>query len=164
MSVVAVKVYDNKIKIASDSIVVRGHSKRTNESFDKLVKVNKMIIGACGDCADITLMQQYAYTHRPSGATEKDIYTFMFEFAKWKEDSPYSKDYDTEYIIIYEGKAFGIEGLYIKEITNYFAIGAGCDFATAVLHLGHSPKKAVKVACEMSCLVSEPIIEYEVKI
>lgn len=47
------------------------------------------------------------------------------------------------------------------ELFDYGAIGAGEDFATAALYLGHHPKEAVKVACDLSCYVCEPIIEYK---
>ena len=49
--------------------------------------------------------------------------------------------------------------MHIEEINDYAAIGAGRDYAYAALYLGHEPKEAVKVACDLSCYVSEPIIE-----
>jgi hypothetical protein len=33
-------------------------------------------------------------------------------------------------------------------------------FCCAVLYMGNAPRDAVKVACELSCFVAEPIIEY----
>jgi len=53
--------------------------------------------------------------------------------------------------------------MFINEIKDFAAIGAGEDFANAALYLGHSPEEAVKVACELCCFVSEPIVKYKMK-
>jgi hypothetical protein len=53
--------------------------------------------------------------------------------------------------------------MFINEIKDFAAVGAGEDFANAALYLGHSPEEAVKVACELCCFVSEPIIKYKMK-
>lgn len=71
MTVIAVKVYDNKIKIAADSIVARGDSKRTDSGFSKLRKVNNMIIGSAGYCEEQSLMYHYSETHKPASGSEK---------------------------------------------------------------------------------------------
>ena len=48
MSVVAARVYLNRVEIAADSILVFGASKRT-DNFTKLVKEGDLIIGGCGN-------------------------------------------------------------------------------------------------------------------
>ena len=53
--------------------------------------------------------------------------------------------------------------MYVNEINEYAAIGAGEDFALAALYLGHSAKEAVKTACELSAFVAEPIVEFEME-
>ena len=55
------------------------------------------------------------------------------------------------------------QNLYVNEVNEYAAIGAGEDFALAALYLGHSAKEAVKVACELSAFVAEPIVEFEME-
>ena len=47
MSVVAAKVYKEKIVMAADSILVYGDTK-INKNFSKIVKINDMIMGAVG--------------------------------------------------------------------------------------------------------------------
>lgn len=163
MSVIAVKIYDDKIKIAADSIIVCGDSKRTDRNFSKLVKVNGMIIGGSGYCEELSLMYHYSETHKPASASEKDVLTFIVEFSKYKSDIAGSSSIQNDYIVVYDGKAFSINGLFVSEVKNYDAIGAGMDFANAALYLGHNPKEAVKVACELSCFVADPIVEYEVE-
>ena len=163
MSVVAVKVYKDTIQIAADSIMTDGNSKRTDSTFSKLVKVNNIIIGSIGSAEEASLMTHYADTHKPLTASEKDMLTFMIEFSKWKSDIGIGSDINNSYIIVYDSKAFYIHGMLVYEVDNYEAIGAGMDFANAAMYLGHTPKEAVKVACELSCWVAEPIVEFEEK-
>lgn len=49
--------------------------------------------------------------------------------------------------------------MHVEEIDDFAAIGAGRDFSYAALYLGATPEEAVKVACELSCKVSEPIVK-----
>lgn len=159
MSVICVKVYKKEIVIAADSILVRGWSKETNHTFSKLNKINGIILGSCGLAQEHSLMVHYMETHKPKNATNKSILDFMVEFTKWKKDYESNVDIKNSYIIAFDGKCFDVNYLFVKEIETYAAIGAGEDFAMAALYLGHTPKEAVKVACELSCFVAEPIIE-----
>ena len=68
------------------------------------------------------------------------------------------KRLDNQYLIAYKDKAFYCSSGYVGEVTDYFAIGAGQNYARAALYLGHSPAEAVKVACALSCYVDEPIV------
>lgn len=63
MSVVAAKVYKDKIVMAADSIVVRGWSKRTDHDIVKINKINDMIVGSTGYAQELSLMWQYMTTH-----------------------------------------------------------------------------------------------------
>lgn len=153
MSVVAVKVYKDKIEISADTIGLRGNTK---EQVCKLTEINNMIIGSCGYIREFGLLNIFAKTHQPADATEKDIIDFMYEFCKWKQ-SYLDFESDNSYIMIYKSKVFYIGGFEVLEVKDFSAIGAGRDFALAALYLGHSAKEAVKVTCKLSNLVSEPI-------
>ena len=72
MSVIAARVYQDKIVVAADSIIVHGWSKRT-ANFSKLEYINEMIVGGCGEAQECGLMWRYMQTHRPESATEKDV-------------------------------------------------------------------------------------------
>ena len=163
MSVVAVKVNKNNIEIASDSIIVRGYSKRTDRNFHKLVKINDIIVGAVGDAEEASLFINFCELHNIKEPNETSILNFMVEFMTWKTGISEHYGLDNEYIIVYGGKVFSVNNLLVEEVTNYEAIGAGEDFATAALYLGHSAKEAVKVACDLCCWVAEPIIDYVIK-
>lgn len=164
MSVVAARVYDDRIEVAADSIIVYGDdgAKRTG-TFSKLERINDMIIGSCGYAREISLMWQFAKTHKPETATERDVLTFMTEFMKWKNDFCGKSEMENAYIIAYQGRLFEIEEAFVNKVNDYTAIGAGMDFATAALYLNQSPRAAVKVACDLNCFVAEPIISYDMK-
>lgn len=159
VSVIAAKVYDDKIIMAADSIITKGSSKR-NTNFVKISEINSMIIGGTGTCEEMSLMLHYAQTHKPASCSEKDVLTFVVEFAKWKNELVGNSYIDNGYLLIYQGHLFSIERMFVTEVFDFMAIGAGANFAEAALYLNHEPKEAVKVACELSCYVSEPIIEY----
>jgi ATP-dependent protease HslVU (ClpYQ) peptidase subunit len=70
---------------------------------------------------------------------------------------------NNQYVIILEGKAFVMEGFFIKEVTDYTAIGAGMDFALSALYLGNSVEESIKAACHLSVYCEEPINIIEVE-
>lgn len=157
MSVVAAKVYKDKIVIAADSIIIRGYSKiLTKTNFSKLEEVNNIIIGSVGLAEERSLMIRFLQTHKPESPTEKDVLEFISEFAQWKQK--YSNaNIENEYLLAIDGHLFNIEGLYVYEVLDFSAIGAGMDYANTALYLGHSPEEAVIVACEMCCYIAKPI-------
>ena len=161
MSVIAVKIYRDKVSIAGDSIVCYGWTKRTDGNFNKLTQINGMIIGSVGYAQESSLFFHYAETHKPADATTKDILAFIVEFAKWKNDLIGNSSVSNSYILVYKGKVFSIESMFVYEVQNFEAIGAGRDFALAALDLGHTPKESVNVACKLCCVVAEPVIEFE---
>ncbi len=109
-------------------------------------------------------MWQYMRTHKPETATGKDILEFFVEFSRWKKNLIGNGEVENEYLMAHKGRLFEIISMFVHEVDNYIAIGAGMDFSTAALYLGHSPEEAVKVACDLSCMVSEPIVRYEMRV
>lgn len=159
MSVIAARVYTDRITVAADSILVKGWSKRNN-NFSKILNINGMIVGGTGSAHECGLMWNYMETHLPASATEKDVLNFVVEFASWKKDFDGSSHVDNIYLMAFDGHLFEINHMFVHEIIDYIAVGAGEDFANAALYLGHTPNEAVKVACELSCYVCEPVVEF----
>lgn len=157
MSVVCVKVFDDKIVFASDSIMLRGYTKSTTE-FAKLAEINDMIIGGVGSAEEINLLFLYSQTHKPFAEDEKSVSEFIFDFYKWKRDLNLNFSSENEYIFAYKDKCYYISNMFVKEITTYQAIGAGMDYALAALYCGLTPEKAVITACNLCCYVAEPVI------
>ena len=161
MSVVACKIYKDKIEMASDSIAVKGWATKINKAENKIVKMmkyNNMIIGGCGDCDEISLLFHYMKTHTIEKMDEKSVLDFIIEFRRWKNDLTCDNTLKNPYIIAYKGKAFAIEGMLVFPIDDFYTIGAGEDYASGALYMGASPKEAVKAACELCAMVCEPII------
>ena len=166
MSIVAVRIYDDEIIIAADSITVRGggtQSKGGETKFVKLFDMNGMIIGGVGWCEELSLMQLFAQTTKPSRADSLGILDFMAQFSSWKNNKITKPDIDNDYIIVFDRRVFSVNGWFVNEVTGYEAIGAGEDYALAAMYLGHDPKEAVEVACELSIYCEKPIIEYKVR-
>ena len=163
MSVVAVKVYKEKIVMAADSIIVHGWGDKSPVGRDKMCEVNGMLIGASGDASECTHIMLFAENHTPLEMNEREITKFMNEYRSWRIKElglPPETGLGSQYLIAYKGKVFYCAGNnYIGEVKDFFAIGAGDQYASAAMYLGHSPYDAVKVACALSCYVDEPIIE-----
>ena len=166
MSVVVLKKTDKKIKIAADSIIICGGTRieKTTKAV-KLFKINEMIIGSVGFASEGLLLENFSLTHQPYQATEREVVNFFIEFNKYLINDLGLSKYSNSFILCFKGKAFLIDAdLFISEIQNYAAIGAGQDYSLAALYLGHSAKEAVQVACDLCAFVAGPIIEYEMKI
>ena len=158
MSVVCVKKHNNYFEFAADSICLQGSTKVKLGDFVKLECVNNLIFGAVGYADETALFRLFSETTTPLAPTEKDITDFFFKFYRWKNDMGCGFSSKNIYLIGFKGKAFYVNDMFAKEITEYSAIGAGMDYSLAALHLGCTAEKAVKVACELCCYVSEPII------
>jgi len=162
MSVVAVKVTKNKITIGADSILVSGWTQE-KDKLAKLNKANGMIIGDVGDAEEGALFLLFCKTRKPREASVDAIVEFMSEFQDWMNNKTGESKLSNQYILIIEKKAFMIEGFFIKEVTDYTAIGAGMDFALSALYLGNSVKESIKAACHLSVYCEEPINIIEVE-
>ena len=156
MSVVAVKITEDKIIIGADSIIAYGWTQE-KDKLAKLEEVNGMVIGSVGLAQEGALFRVFCRTRKPREATDEAIIDFISEFQDWLTNKINESSLNNDYILVYENKVFGIHGFYVKEITDYSAIGAGMDFALASLYLGNSVKDSIKAACHLSVYCEEPI-------
>ncbi len=162
MSVVAVKVKKNKIIIGADSILVSGWTQE-KDKLAKLNKVNGMVIGDVGDAQEGGLFLLYCKTRKPREASVDALIEFMSEFQDWLNNKIGESKLENQYVIVFGGKAFVMEGFFIKEVTDYTAIGAGMDFALSALYLGNSVQDSIKAACHLSVYCEEPVNIIEVE-
>lgn len=160
MSVVAVRVNKDKIEMACDSILVGGWSKVPNasEKFVKMQKINDTIVGGVGNAEESSLLFHFMKTHILDEVNEMSIIDYFIEFKKWKNDLCGSNSMNNTYIIASKGKAYFVEKLLVLPINDYFAIGAGEDYANGALYMGASVTEAVKASCELCAMVCEPIV------
>jgi ATP-dependent protease HslVU (ClpYQ) peptidase subunit len=162
MSVVAVRVTNKKITIGADSILVSGWTQE-KDKLAKLNEVNGMVIGDCGDAQEGGLFLIYSKTRKPREASVEGMVEFMSEFQDWYRNKTEETKLTNQYVIVFEKKAFVMEGFWCKEVTDYTAIGAGMDFALAALYLGNSVKEAIKASCHLSVYCEEPINIIEIE-
>lgn len=160
MSVVAAKVYDDRIVMSADSILTNGYEKEPNINFAKIDEINGIVLGGVGYGDEQSLMWLYMENHQPVEPTEREILNFIIEFSKWKTNLVGEGCLKNEFLIAYKGHLFHICKFMVREIKDYIAIGAGAPYATAALYLGHDTIEAVKTACDICCFVSEPIKTY----
>ena len=161
MSVVAAKIYEDKIVIAADSICVRGWSKMNSaeKKHTKLFRYQDLVIGGVGKSEEISLFQRYMKSHMIKEMTEDCILDYIIEFKKWKKDLCGNDEIENQYIIASKGKCFSTNGYFVFGVNDYYAIGAGDDFARGAMYMGASPEEAVKAACDLCVYVSEPILK-----
>lgn len=162
MSVVAVRVEKNKITIGADSILVNGHTQEKDRGA-KLFYNEWLVCGDVGEAQEGALFQIFSKTRKPREASVEAMTEYLFDFYSWKREKTDSDSLENSYIIVFNKKAFLIEGFYVKEVTDYAAIGAGMDFALAALYLGSSVEDAIKTACHLSILCEEPTNILEIK-
>ena len=162
MSVVAVRVEKDKITIGADSILVSGYTQE-KDKMAKLFQNEWMVVGDVGEAQEGALFQIFSKTRKPREASVDAMTEYLFDFFSWKREKTDSDSLENSYIIIFNKKAFLIEGFYVKEVTDYAAIGAGMDFALAALYLGSSVQDAIKTACHLSILCEEPVNIIEIK-
>lgn len=159
MSIIACQIVKGGFKIAADSIEVHGYTqaKGKNTTFSKMFEINDLTVGSSGYMEEISLFRIFAKTHRPSEATEESMLEFLSEFSDWKSKKMDNNKIENSYLIGINYKIFLVEEWLIQTVKTYAAIGAGSDFALAALYLGHSVKKAVKTAIELSIFCEPPI-------
>lgn len=162
MSVVACRITENGYEIAADSITVRGwtQTRGQNAKLVKLFETNGMIIGGVGMAEELSLFRLFVETRRPGAPTNYAILEFISEFSEWKEKRIGTAGVENAYLFGFENKVFTIEGWLVAEVSKYEAIGAGMDYALSALYLGHSARRAVEVAIELSVFCESPVIEF----
>jgi ATP-dependent protease HslVU (ClpYQ) peptidase subunit len=156
MSVVAVKVTNKKITIGADSIIAFGWTQE-KDKLAKLEEVNGMIIGSVGVAQEGALFRVFCRTRKPRAADVESIVDFMSDFQDWLKNKIDDSTIENGYILVFDKKVFNIEGFYVKEVTDYTAIGAGADFSLTCLALGHDVEKAIEIACHFSIYCEKPV-------
>ena len=165
MSVVAIKKDKTKIVIGADSIRISGWGTQEKDKLAKLFEISKeMTLGAVGNCATCAVFREFLENHLPKTNNEYGWSMLMREFASHLNDMKSAPKFeDSEFIVVYKDSAFLLSGYFIREIVDYYAIGAGKEYALTALYLGAGVKEAIKAACQLSIFCEEPINLVEVK-
>ena len=101
MSVVAARVYEDRIEVAADTICIRGGDKLKDaeKSHTKLFRYKDLVVGGVGISSEIGLIQRYMKSHIIKEMTEDCIFDFFVEFSKWKNDLTSDKDIENSYLL-----------------------------------------------------------------
>lgn len=160
MTIIAVKVHPDHITIGSDSAFTNGWTVEKRER-GKLHQVNDMVIGSAGLAETGSLMRLYMDSQKPRESTEYAITEFMAGFYKWADDRynhrPSGDEERTNWLIVFGGRAWSVEEMYVREVTTFEAIGSGYQIGLGVLYDGGSVRKAIKAACDITPYCDEPI-------
>lgn len=163
MSVVALKVYEDKIVMGADSQSTSyWHNK---DSTNKIYQISDdFVIGGVGYTSHNQMMYLFCETNKPAGSRKRDILEFFVQFNEWmRKKTDDFRPYNS-FLIVFGDKAFWVTSdLMIKEITDYCAIGSGMEYAKAGLYLDKTVKQSIKIACDLTIYCGEPIEIYEVK-
>lgn len=165
MSVVAGRIYKNRIVVAADSQVTS--SWHLKSRFSKILKVGDFIIGGAGYANELQFMAVFIKNHKPKSADESDIVEFFVEFYEFfrKKQGLLTHEPYNIWLIAFMGKLIktSMPGFNIS-YAEYDSVGSGQEFARTALYFGRSPKEAVKVACDLTIYCGEPIEQYSISI
>lgn len=159
MSVVAVRVTETGYTMCADSIMVYGWTQRKGDDIakPKIVEVNGVVLGSVGLCSESVLLSVFLKTHKPESSIG-GIAEMMAEFSVWKKSrTDRVVADDCVYFFGLEDKVYKFSNWCIREVPTYDAIGAGQDFALAVMAAGGTPKKGVEMAIELSPFCEAPV-------
>jgi len=161
MSVCAVKKYENKIVLCADSIMVSGLNK---DVTTKIFKINDSFgFAMSGLGRDAQLF--YSFTKTNMIATKNDIddiYDYLIKYSDYVKEKTGVWTCESSFLIVNNGKVFSsLKNVEVFEIDDFYAIGAGQDFALAAMKLGHTVEVSINVACDLSHYCSVPIITFE---
>lgn len=158
MTVIAAKVCDDTILFAADrQVTIGGWRKHVDGelSISKIVSVNEMTIGGCGQFAHSLWLFGYARNHKPLEATELDVSQFMLEYGSWMRQKQGEFRNENQFLMAYRDALFLIESdLGVFRVPGFASVGSGSHYATAAMHLGHTPREAVEVASALDIYCS----------
>lgn len=167
MTVIIAQNNKDNIIIASDSGLYRGHSKtHGGESHQKLSKtqqINGMTIASTGYLSDFLNLIVFAETRKPESDSLISIQRYFVDFNKWLSDQKLEFK-GTNFFLCYKNKLYHCMEGAVYEILEgeYQCDGAGHVEAYTAMHLGKTPKQAVKISSELNIYVSGEVIEFKI--
>jgi ATP-dependent protease HslVU (ClpYQ) peptidase subunit len=103
-------------------------------------------------------MSIFAKTNLIDEPTEKGVIEFVVNFISWARALDNLYKLNSDFFFVIKNKVFVVcDDLFIREIKDFYAIGAGRDYTLTALHLGKDVKEAIDVACELSIYCEKPI-------
>lgn len=161
MSVACVKIYNDRIVLGADSIIVYGEMQEKQKD-SKIRKINDFSgFASSGYAKEIEFFYIFCKTHQPSQNTIEGIIDYFFEFSNWKKKKIDDDKIENFYIFVYKGKCYYFNDFYVSEIRDFCSIGAGYQYATTALYLNHTVEEAIKISCDLSIYCETPVNIFE---
>lgn len=174
MSIIATKVYPNKIIIGADSALTTLTNMQTNEEEAKLCCVKGVVVGFTGISEHFTLFRYFLETVE-ADLTKVETFVDVMELymgfcAMTKEldvpirgtdESGFTGPADNIHLVINK-RAWNIMGYNITEITDYDAIGSGTQYALSLLDEGFTVAAAIRGAARRDIYCNLPAYIYTV--
>ncbi|WP_107357265.1 hypothetical protein [Rhodopseudomonas palustris] len=158
MSVVAVKKTGRGVfEIAADSIRISGWQTQEKDKNAKLYDLGDVVFGTAGTCSVAGIFREFVENHKPKTNNEYGWTNLFAEFAKYMKEISSDLKQENAFLIVYRKRCWLVSGFYVREIKDFYAVGAGADFALAALHLGHGARRAVEIACDLSVYCERPV-------
>lgn len=122
-----------------------------------------MIIGGTGKSSENQLLDLFARNHRPVKPAVDAVIDFLVEFRDYGRKYQEGFTPDNHFLIAFDGELFQTYSgtLEVFKLEEFGAVGAGEDFATAALALGHTAREAVELAIRLSVWCAAPVVEME---
>jgi len=166
MSVIAVKVYDDKIEIAADSqatVADDTYKVVLGRKDSKLFVSDNIILGAAGEYENISMLKTFLKINPQDIHSVEDVYEFLKIFRKWEREIKGTEvNNDQSFILVTNGKAFYINCFEVQEVEAHMSIGTGGRISTTVMNYNpkESAENAVKQAIKEDIYCGGPIICY----
>lgn len=175
MSVVVVSRGESENVIVADSALSSHNLTTTNSSIKVFDVTPDVYVGFAGNPEMVTIFKVFTNKNtfpHAIGLTEETLSSYLFSFYAEAARRGFDiSDSDPESLlrtnlsagVITPYTIFSIEGYFIQEVPDYYAVGSGEDIAMTAMALGQSPVDAVRIACQLNPWCSEPIIERRVE-
>jgi ATP-dependent protease HslVU (ClpYQ) peptidase subunit len=150
VTVIAAKVYDDKIVMSCDSMATRGYHHRKSGFPEKIIEGQDFLAGVCGDASVMSLLMMFAKNHPIGEGGVARVVEWCAEFLEFAKNKTDSWGGDASLVLAHRTGLFIIDGWIPLAVKDWCAHGSGYQHAEAALYLGHDTEKAVDVAVNMA--------------
>ena len=166
MSVAAVSFKGAHPQVAVDSFLTTLHEK-DSYPLVKSFGISNIVYAVCGNAEHLALFHNWAKKQPNVSPDTPALLDYMNEYQN------YAKTYDLAFrdahsndpillvIMAWPTRVFALEGMFVRHVDNFEAIGAGAPIAKGAMHLGHSAAEAVAAAAAVNPWCGFPISVWE---
>lgn len=168
MSIGVVQITKDKIYIAADNQISYDQNRFVDreQSFApcKIVRNEHVAFVSAGVLGVCVLFDIYSRSNKFLNDTDIDIMNYMVNFYQWlgSKDSSLSGT-KNQFILVIGGKVFDVEGIMVREVKKYSAIGSGTFLALGAMRMGATALEAVETAIEFDLYCGGSPVSLEIE-